>query len=269
MTQLKEIHSFDVIRKVTKEVTEETEQGKLTKKVEVEAPIKVIIKKPSRVEAEKADEEYAIEYARCIRLGMLTDALIDKHYANEHGFLSKDDQERYAKQYVKFLELQQEFQATNSKQKKTKKDQDRLKEITREWFEIERDLEELQAARNNLYSNTAETKARDKTITWLSLFLTYVQVDGNDPVPFYEGSTEAEKLNSYDELIEKNEDHAIEIISKSSLYVSLWYMNKLKTPEDFKNFESLMINKSGLEALSAEEQSESKEEKETPVEASA
>lgn len=250
---LKTIHQFDVIRKVKKEVTEETEQGKLTKTVEVEEPITVIIKKPSRAEAEEADYVYAEEYAKCIRRGFLTNALIEKLYANEDGFLSKDDQERYATQYVKFLGLQNEYQRLSVKQKKTKKDEEKIKEITEDWLEIEQDLQELQAARNSLFSNTAETKARDKTITWLALFLTYVQEEGKEPVPFYNGYDESQKLASYDKIVEEEDAYKIQIIDKSSLYVSLWYMGKLSSPEDFKTFEELMINKEMPKEEKAEE----------------
>ena len=141
---MKELYSFTVNRKVKKEVSEDTEAGKLTKTIEVDEPVKIVLKRPSRLEAEKADEVYAVEFARCFRLGMLTNALVEKLYANEDGFLSKEAQEKYAKQYVKFLELQNEYQRLNLKTKKTKKEEEKLKEIQEGWFEIERDLQELQ-----------------------------------------------------------------------------------------------------------------------------
>jgi len=259
---LKEIYSFNIPKKVTEEVTEDTEQGKLTKEVEVERDFRVIIKKPSRPEAEEADTVYAVEYARCIRLGMLTDAMVEKHYANEGGFLSKEDKDRYSKQYLKFIEIQKEYQYLGTKQKKTKKEKERVLEITEEWVEIEKNLEELQATRNNLFRNTAETKARDKTITWLTLFLTYIQEPNSEPRPFFAGLEEAGKLEYYDKLVDEEDEFNSNVIDKASLYVSLWYMGKLTHPEDFDNFEKLMIGKD-ITALKLDgETEEVKEEKE-------
>lgn len=264
---LKNIYTFEVLKKVKKEVIEETAEGKLTKEIEVEEPVKIIIKKPSRQEAEDADTVYAIEYGRCVRLGMLTNALIDKMYANENGFLSKEDQNRYSAQYVKFLSLQSEYQLLNVKNKKTKKEEERLKQISQEWFEIERDLQELQATRNDLFRNSAETKARDKTITWLVLFLTYIQEDGQEPRSFFIGFDEAQKLEYYDRVLEDEDEFNLAVVDKASLYISLWYMGKLTNPEDFKNFENLMVKKD-LTSLteSKEESSEKTKVEEKPTE---
>jgi hypothetical protein len=237
---IKEIYSFPVLRKVKKEVTDEQADGtKIIKTVEENEPVKIIFKNPSRQEREEADLVYAVEYGRCVRAGVLTSPLIEKLYDEKEksGILSDDFAAKYLHLYERFFEIQNEFTRLDLKEEKTKEDENRLTEVAAEFAKIRNELQNLESSRNSLFQNTAETKAQNKTILWLTLFLTYMQEPEKNTIPFFEGKTFEEKLNTYDKLVEQNDEFVYKVIDKIAFFISLWYLRKASTKDDFDSIE--------------------------------
>lgn len=263
MIQIKEIYSFSVPKKIKKEVTEQTGDTKVIKTVEEVEPVKVIFKNPSRSEREEADMVYAVEYGRCVRAGVLTSPLIEKLYDEKEksGILSDDFAGKYLSLYERFFNVQNEFTRLDLKTDKSDEDTKKLNEVAAEFTTIKRDLQALEASRNSLFQNTAETKAQNKTILWLTLFLTYIQEPDKEAESFFVGKTFEEKLNSYDKMLEGNDEFDFGVIDKMAFFIALWYMRKASTKEDFNQIES-DLNPPKEEAKPAEKKDEKKKSKE-------
>ena len=262
MKNIKEIYSFQVLRKAQREVTEEGEKPgeKIIKTIEETEPVKIIFKNPSRQEREEADLIYAVEYGKCVRAGVLTAPLVEKLYDEKEksGILSDNFAAKYLNLYEKFFEVQNEFTKLDLKEEKTKEDESRISEMAVEFAKIRNELQTLESSRNNLFQNTAETKAQNRTILWLTLFLTYKQESEKDAQPFFEGRTFDDKLNFYDQLVEKNDDFVNRVIDKIAFFVSLWYLRRASTKEDFAEIERRLNEAPPAEVEGEETKSEEK-----------
>jgi hypothetical protein len=232
---IKSIYDFTVTKKVKKEVVEETEKGKLIQTVEEDVPFKIIFKKPNRLESEEADTIFSVEYGRCVRAGILTRPLVEKLYddKDKSGILSEDFSGKYITLYERFFAVQNEYMQTNLKDEKTDEDAKKMNSLAYEFSHIKEELQALEASRNDLFQNTAETKAQNKTILWLTLFLTYIQTEDGKEVPFFKGRTFEEKLDIYDSVIESGDEFSIKVMDKMAFFVAIWFMGKASTKEDF------------------------------------
>ena len=80
----KELYTFtiDEEKEVEKSHTRTSkktgEKTTVTKKVKEKVPIEVKIKRPSRRELEDAELEYSVEMSRCVKIGILTKAMLYK-----------------------------------------------------------------------------------------------------------------------------------------------------------------------------------------------
>lgn len=236
---MKEIYSFTVNKQVKKEVEEQTDKGKLLREVEEELPVKVILKRPSRAESEEADIVSAVEYSESIRKGIITKPLLERFYDEKGGFLAENYESKYGSLLARFFELENEFRRLQIKENQTVEDKERINYLGGEFIKVQRDLQTLEASRNSLFQNTAETRAQQKTIFWLVLFLTYIQEDEGVPaIPFFAGETFEAKRADYDKKVEEEDsDFNLRVIDKISLFTTLWYMGRASTKEDFKQIE--------------------------------
>ena len=102
-------------------------------------------------------------------------------------------------------------------------------------------------AQANLFEQTAENRARNKTIMWWVLQLSLIEgEDKKLKELFGEGSYE-EKLKKYDE-IEESELGLEKIALQKLLYlISFWYIGRAASQEEFSKLLEA-INKDGKKA---------------------
>ena len=78
---MKELFSYTLPLKQKQEITETLPNGdKITKSVDKESLVKIIIKEPSRKEIQEAKDVYNREWSRCVTNGIVTRAILDKKY---------------------------------------------------------------------------------------------------------------------------------------------------------------------------------------------
>ena len=239
------LYSFPI--SIEKEVEEEVEKkskrknqetGKMevvtskeTIKVKKEIPFNVYVKKPNRSELEDGDMFYSLELNRFIKMGLLTKAMLAKQYGNQGGVWSEKEQKLYAellyKLHQKQIEVQQ-FSILSDNGKLSKRQQDKLDEAMKEMSKAKRELTEYEMIQNSLFDHTADVKARNRTIMWYILNLTYFVEGENDNAPFevmFEGEDFEEKYRDY-ELKEEVEDQLFQrCIDKISSIVTVWYIS--------------------------------------------
>jgi hypothetical protein len=260
---MKSIYEFTVNKKVKKQVEEQTDAGKLVKEVEQDAPIKIIFKKPNRAESEEADSVSAVEYSDSIRKGIITKPLLEKLYDEKGGFLAENYEKKSGQLLSRFWELENKFQTLNIKENKTADDQEELNQIAGEFVQVRNNLQALESQRNTLFQNTAETRAQNKTVFWLTLFLTYIQEDPNQPAtPFYDGVTFEEKRADYDKKVETDDSFVLAVIDRMAFFAALWFFGRASTKEDFQRIEDTL--NPAVEAPEPEKQ-EKPEESPAPV----
>jgi hypothetical protein len=223
---IKELYSFSIEREKEVEVIEETEAGKLTRVEKQLVPVKIILKKPSRIDVERIDEYYAISWSQLVRNGVLTKPQLLKLYSDEIGTMTNADQESYFDLYHKYFELKESFIAKKGAGEEAV-------ELEKQIQKIYMDIQDIENKQASVFDQTAEVKARNKTIQWLMLNLTFME-ENEKPVPFFKGNTLDEKADYYYESIESKESFFEKVVDRAALTWSFWYMGRASSREDFE-----------------------------------
>jgi hypothetical protein len=257
---MKTLFEFDLKKIAEVEKTEVQEDGsKLTKKVQEEVPVTFALKRPSRIESDSGEVFYNVEFGRNVRAGMLTNALVDKMYGSEGGVLAQVEIEEYANAYIK---LGENLGKIHELEKEESKDTDALTELYEENSGLRQTISAYENARNSIYDNTAESVARHKTLFWWWLTLIY-EKKGEQYSPVFPGETFEKKGESYDKIVELSETDKLnskfytELLAKTGQLVSLWFMSRANTVEDFA--------KVAGDYLASEEKEETEVDAETPA----
>jgi HPt (histidine-containing phosphotransfer) domain-containing protein len=241
----KYIYEFSIDNEIEKEIVEiskneKGEEVKTLKKVKEKSPVYFRILRPDRKTFEEAELFYGVKVSEGIRLGLLTKSLIAKRYQDDGGALSESEKQRYATLYVTLYVKQTELEKVQANLTKLEKeDQEaKMKDLLNEILNIKKDLANLELQQSSVFDQTAENRARNQVILWWVLNLSYVSYDEKITFsPIFKGLTFENKLTAYD-LIEDQSDLVLSGgIRKLAYFISLWYMGKASTEEEFKSLE--------------------------------
>ena len=238
---MKTMFEFDIyqekeIEKIDVSTNEKGEEVKVTSKVKTTVPVKLAIKKPTRSLFDEAELFYGVRLSEGIKAGLLTRALLAKRFNNDGGVLSDEEQKEYNELYIEFFNLQSEFQKLSIKEESVRSDEEKenLKTVIAKMNDARERLQKYEMAQANLFEQTAENRARNKTIMWWVLQLSLIQSeDKKFKELFTEGSYE-EKLKKYDEIEES--DMVLEKIALQKLLylISFWYIGRAASQEEFE-----------------------------------
>lgn len=239
---MKQIYSFKLNKKISKEITEDTPDGKLTKNVESLDPVEIILKFPSRSESQEKSVVYAVEYSEGIKKGLLTNAIVERNY-DKDGYIT-ELKDKVLKLSNHLIEVQNDYRELTTKEDKDSLDAARLKEIEQDWNVTQVSLQDIKNTATNIFNYTAESFADQKAMLWLTLHLTYIKENGGEPKPLFRSDSQdpkikfEQKLKHFDVLSELDDNFYNQVIDKVSLYIGLWYSGKVTTKEEFDVIEN-------------------------------
>tara|TARA_R110000824_G_scaffold55069_28_gene151838 strand:- start:663 stop:1451 length:789 start_codon:yes stop_codon:yes gene_type:complete len=197
---------------------------------------KFFLRRPTRAMTDEAELYYGVKLAEGIKAGLLTRALLEKRFENDGGVRSDDENKQYAdvitklqdfhKEQVKILEIDEEKRTPTQKKK--------LKELEKEIKPVRRELRDLQLMEDNLYEETAESRARNKVILWWMLHLAYQDKEGKENSFFGDGDLDS-RFDKYDEIDEGDDVFPIRVARKFAYYVSFWFVGRPNSQEEFQS----------------------------------
>lgn len=248
---MKKLFEF-TLSKTAKETVKETSKNEKGESVVTETEVEktkmqqVFLRKPNRSLYDEAELFYGVKLSEGIKAGLLTRALLAKRFSNDGGVLSEDEKGRYADLYLKLYESQLDIDRLNGLAggEKTDKSSETLDSLMRESADIRRELTDFEMAQSSLFEQTAENRARNKTILWWMLSLSYLEDEDGKSEIVFSGDSFEEKLDAYDELEDSDEEFDVELLRKLVYYVSFWYVGKINTQEEF---EKLVSENAGIE----------------------
>lgn len=261
------LFSFEVPRTVSEEVQEKSknedgEEITVTKTVKKEQTATFAIKRPNRRIYDDGELFYGVQLSEGIKAGLLTKSLLSKRYENDGGFLSEPEKEEYARLYVALFDKEQVLQETqlNLKKLPEEKKQEKIARIVGEMSELRNSLQQFEQEQSAIFDQTAENRARNKTVMWWVLYLAHELNEDDRYIPVFGEGNYEEKLNRYDEIEEDTDNvYLQEAIKKFAYFISFWYNGQVATIEDFENVEQ-MLNQGG----ETEETEETEEVEEAP-----
>lgn len=257
--KVKWLHEFEVNKTVKKEVSEDgkDESGepiKITKQIEEKVPVKFCLKRPNRRLYEDADLFYGVRLSEGIKEGLLTKTLLAKRFSNDGGTMSESEKDNYATAYEKLAAVENKIQRAqiNLEKISEKEKTEKIRELMKEAIELRYDLQSIENEQSSLFDQTAESRAKNKTILWWVLFLSFMDEEG-ERVPVFGDGVYEEKLAKYDEYEENDDLFWNEAIRKLAYYVSFWESGQVESPEDFQSIDNIFA-----EAEKAETEEEEK-----------
>lgn len=224
---------------------EKGEEIKVTKKVKKDLPVSLRIVKPNRKLFDEAELFYGVKLSEGIKAGLLTKSLLAKRYQNDGGAMSETEKERYAVLYLDLYRLQNELQRLElNLDSLTKEEQSsKIEKLLIEINDTKKELQEIENYHSTLFDQTAENRARNQTIMWWVLNLSYISEDNKEYIPFFGEGDYFKKLDKYDSYEESDDEFNKQAMLKLAYFISLWYMGRASTFEDFKNMDSMLDKK--------------------------
>ena len=234
---IKLLYEFEINEKVKKQkpIEKEIDGQKVTVLEDVieEVPVKFAIKKPSRSKIEEGDIIYASTFGNLVSLGLITKAQLTKKLIDSGGLLSKNEEELYISSYNELQEKLKEARELSDKENKTPEENKKETDLIMEINKISKRINDFESVQTPLFENTADVKARNKSITWFTTELAMKKV-GEEYKPIFDGFTENEKLDKLDQIYEDIESIDAQAVMRISECVSLWYFGKASKQDEFE-----------------------------------
>jgi hypothetical protein len=221
---MRELFSYNLLYKVKEDVTEELEPGKktITTKL-VEKPVRVILKEQNRADMSAANSVYQIEWSDAIRKGILPRSLISKKFRESEGILTPNEIKALEEINKIIEDVKDEYQTINSKETKSKEDEDKIQELMEKFSWANEQLASLEEVNESLFQNSAENLAWSKQLMFNILNLSHVEFVPGKIIPYTQGDTLDEKLEYLDKIAaDESSDESKE---KARLYDEILSIN--------------------------------------------
>ncbi len=228
------INKEGIVKETEESVNEAGQKVTITKDVTTQVPHNYFIKKPTRALFDEAELFYGVKLSEGVKAGLLTRTLLNKRYVDDGGILADKTKNAEADAYKDLYDAQNELQRLLALEEKDRPDYFAAKkeELESKITVIKNSLTELEMQKESLFDNTAETRARNKVITWWILFLSYYEKNGEKQPFFGEGDYEA-RMNRYDEIFESEDTHLVKVANAFIYFISFWYVGRANSKEDF------------------------------------
>lgn len=256
---MKKLYEFMVPKEIEVEEVETSknekgEEVKVTKKVKKREMVKVFLRKPTRSLFDEAELFYGVRLSEGIKAGLLTRALLAKRFTNDGGVLSEEEKNLYANLYINLFEKQNEFQklSIRDESERSSAENQRYKEVIAELAELRTQIQDFETAQASLFDQTAENRARNKTILWWVLQLAYIVNEKGEQAPFFGDGDFESRLRVYDYIEENGSDFEGLVCRKLAYFVSFWYVGRASSQEEFEKLAAFSLD----EASSTEEKQE-------------
>lgn len=248
------------IEEIETSKNEKGEEVKVTKKVAKKEQVKVFLRKPTRALFDEAELFYGVRLSEGIKAGLLTRALLAKRFTNDGGVLSEEEKNLYATLYVTLFERQNEFQKLSIKDEseRTEAEKIRYKEVISELAELRTQIQDFETAQASLFDQTAENRARNKTILWWVLQLAYIVDEKGNETPFFGNGDFESKLRIYDNMEESGTEFQNLVCRKLAYFVSFWYVGRASSQEEFERLAAFSSEESAVEKVLETANQESK-----------
>lgn len=218
-----------------------------------------MVARPTRRQIQECEIEYAAEYSKCMRLGILNKEMLTKHYEEAGGVMTKAQAKKLSDKYSEFNEINAEITRLSTGPDSLKKNKEKLKELEKKFTNLRREIADMESASSEAYQNTADSKAQARSSIWYSFNLTMIKNEKGEWEPYFKGNTTEEKEEFYYEKEDSDDMVYWKAITMVGAIVSIWNYNKGLTEEGLKK---LLIDFGVLDK--EEEAEEEVEEESTP-----
>lgn len=220
---------------------------------------KFCILNPNRKMKEDGELFYASKLSQFISAGVLPKIVWDKIFKDSGGIISQIDQKEYSDLFEQFVDYRNSIDGLSVKAEKDRsvEENERLKFFEAQLVMTRKRMQEMEMAQVNAFENTAEAKARNRTIVWWAATLAAEEVNGVPQSILGAGSIE-DKLDNYDSIVE-NDQFLSDCFSRINYLITVWYLGSAANFEEFKSLDEEYLKRISEENLYLESDSENQE----------
>ncbi len=239
----KTLHSFVInLPKEVEETSTRIEDGQTittTKKVTKDVPHTVILKEPSRKERQELNLFQGIIYNDAIGKGFKPKAVIQQILAKDSNSpISEDDDKNLAAMNSRLQELSNDYMRLNANSGvETEEQKERKQRVLLEYMVLQKKVTDVNTAYQSVYAYTAEHYMQEKTLVWLTLYLTYLKDPANSsdsvPRPMFPGADFAAREDRLGDLEDSKDTLYMKAVEKLPTYWMLYLFGRAGKPEDF------------------------------------
>lgn len=187
---------------------------------------------PNRTEREEIEIYYAAMLSKLMNMGVQTKASVDKYYAdNSDTAVPKKDQSYY-------FNLQKDLARYQEEVIKETSNSDKKFELYAKIIRIQEDMRKFTSYYSAIYDNTAEVKARDKTVDFC--MLNYSYSNGDQIFQAEEEDFQKRAILQYEEIDKLREGEEAEfwnsVIDRFVFLFTIWYLDLAEKEEEFKSY---------------------------------
>ena len=221
---------------------ENGEEIKITKKEKKIVEKKFGLLSPKRSKIEEGEMYYASKVSENIKNGILPTAILIRKFDEQGGFLSDSELKYQNSLRDDSIEISRKIQElttenkTIASEKIKAENNEKIDILIDQYYALQEELVKIQQTVDAFFEQSAEIKARNKTIIWWILNLAYDLNDDKEEF-FFRGKTLEDKLNSLDDLEESNEEYLGYMVKKFSYLTSYWFGTKINKEDQFKEAE--------------------------------
>ena len=240
MAKSKYLYEFTVDKEVEKKIEEKKMEGDqeitVTRTEKVKEPIKYAVLKPTRKLYDMAEIFLAKTISYYIREGIMPITLVAKRFGNDGGVLTTEEQEYINDLSVRIdasqkklvdLKLDEKGESAASGEERSK--------ILVEMMQTQSEIDRVRNSYLSLYENTAEMKARKKTIEWWITQLSYKNLE--KPEEYFSELSFEKRYEHYVDILDGDDAFEKRVANKFSFLIGTWFANANSaiTEEDFKS----------------------------------
>ena len=228
------LYEFTVEKEVEKQVSEEKMDGDqkitVTRTEKVKEPQKFAILKPTRKLYDLAEIFLAKTVSDYIKEGIMPITLLAKRFGNDAGVLTTEEQvyintlkKKVDENQLKLSNLKLDEKADATTDDITAAQEERSK-LLLSMMETQAEIDQVRNSYMSLYENTAEMKARKKTIEWWLTQLSYKDKDGKLEEYFPQTSF-YERYKAYVDILDGESNFDKKVANKFTFLVQTWFNN--------------------------------------------
>lgn len=237
----KPLHQFTImLDKEIEETSTRVENGaEITTKAKVtkSVPHIIVLKEPTRKEKQALSLFSSQAHNNAVNMGLLTKlAMIQKISKSMGDPLSSDADTNLAAMNSRLQELANDYIRYNTQPDQTDEIKERKARLSTEYMALSKKVADLETAYQSVFANTAEQYQQNQVLTWLALFLTFVQVNGK-PEPMFVGATFEVKEDRLGDLEDAQDKLYLAAVQKVSTCWMLFYFGQAASASDFEIWE--------------------------------
>lgn len=238
----KTIYEFTVTRQVEVLTQDKKMEGDkeivTTIKSKKDVPTRIVIKSPTRSQIDDGDMFYSVQVSQGVEKGLLTRDMFRVRINNTGGPLSKEEENQYVGEFSRLIELEIDLEKFRLKgEDLNEEDKKAYETLKQKYSETKRNLQLIEIQLSNLFVNTAEFKARNKTITWWLVNLCFYENEKGELVSVFGDGDLEKRFDRYYEIEDNEEEFFFQLTERLIIYITAWYAGMARKSEDFKKLD--------------------------------